>query len=132
MLKSLYYTMGAALTTGMLMSSSEAFAQTGGRQVNDIAQNINDSLSNLPGLVTSISYLVGVVLGVLGVMKIKDHVENPSQTQLKDGAIRLGAGGALFALPLIMEAMLSTIGEGGTGVDANAMQIRGLDMGVSN
>jgi hypothetical protein len=45
-------------------------------------------------------------------MKIKDHVENPSQTPLKDGAIRLLAGGALFAIPIISDAMFNTVGTG--------------------
>ena len=50
-------------------------------------------------------------------MKIKDHVENPTQTPLKDGAIRLAAGGALFAIPIVSEAMFSTI-EGTAGSTA--------------
>ena len=58
--------------------------------------------------------MFGILLGVLGVMQIKDHVENPSQTPLKNGAIRLCAGGALFALPIVFESMLNTVGAGGT------------------
>jgi hypothetical protein len=45
-------------------------------------------------------------------MKIKDHVENPGNEPLKNGAIRLAAGGALLALPIIFEAMTETIGDG--------------------
>ncbi len=55
--------------------------------------------------------------GVLGILKIKDHVENPSQTKLQDGAIRLVAGGGLFALPIVFEAMQGSIGDG-AGPDA--------------
>jgi len=53
-------------------------------------------------------------------MKIKDHVENPTQTPLKDGAIRLTAGGALFALPILTSSMLGTVdgGDGDTAVNA--------------
>nr|MBP7722755.1 hypothetical protein [Alphaproteobacteria bacterium] len=64
------------------------------------------------GLLAALSYLFGILLAVLGIMKIKDHVENPSQTHLKDGAIRLLAGGALFAIPIVSEAMFSTVGVG--------------------
>jgi hypothetical protein len=115
-LKSYYYTLGAAMTVGMI-SSGEAHAAN----FSDIAKNINTSGESLPGLITGLSYLVGITMGVLGVMKIKDHVENPAQTKLKDGAIRLGAGGALFALPIIFESMFETIGEG-TSVDAAALK----------
>ena len=54
-------------------------------------------------------------------MKIKDHVENPTQTPLKDGAVRLLCGGALFALPIIMEAMFATVGDG-TQVDLKGLK----------
>lgn len=77
----------------------------------DIAENIADSIAVLPGLLTSIAYLFGLLLGVLGVLKVKDHVENPGQTPLKDGAIRMASGGALFALPIVYEAMYNTIGD---------------------
>jgi len=45
-------------------------------------------------------------------LKIKDHVENPSQTPLKDGAIRLAVGGGLFTIPIITEAMTNLLGAG--------------------
>lgn len=76
----------------------------------DIGRNITESIEELPGMVTGIAYMMGLLLGVLGVLKLKDHVENPSQTPMKDGAIRLAAGGALFALPIVTEAMSNTIG----------------------
>lgn len=77
-----------------------------------IAKNMTTSVASLPTLLAALSYLFGLLLGVLGVMKIKDHVENPGQTPLKDGAIRLAAGGALFAIPILYEAAKNTIGSG--------------------
>ena len=105
----LYYTLGAAFTVGILTPGS-AFATT--NNFGKIGENITNSIANLPGLLTALSYMFGILLGVLGIMKIKDHVENPQQTALKDGAIRLAAGGALFALPIVFEAMLNTVGSG--------------------
>jgi hypothetical protein len=102
----------AAFITGMIAGD----AQAGGGTANNfssIAENINDSIAELPGLVTGVSYMLGLLLGVVGVLKVKDHVENPSQTPLKDGAIRLAAGGALFGLPIVFESMLNTIGTTG-------------------
>ncbi len=77
----------------------------------EISKNVAKSIEDLPGLLAALSYLFGILLAVLGIMKIKDHVENPSQTPLKDGAIRLLAGGALFAIPIISEAMFETVGD---------------------
>ncbi|MFP4313543.1 MAG: hypothetical protein ACLFR0_04355 [Alphaproteobacteria bacterium] len=98
----------AAMIVGFVSASDEALA---GNNFSDIARNINDSISEIPGLLTGISYLMGMLMGVLGIMKLKDHVENPSQTPMKDGAVRLAAGGALFGLPIIFESMFNTIGD---------------------
>ncbi len=108
----------AAFTAGMLMASHPASANNFG----SIGANVTTSISFLPGLLTALAYMFGILLGVLGVLKIKDHVENPGNTPLKDGAIRLAAGGALFALPIIYEAMLNTNGTTGTAVTAATLQ----------
>ncbi len=112
---------GASVMTGIL-AAQEAHAASG--QANNfsvIFRNINKSIEDLPGLLTAISYLMGLLFAVLGVLKIKDHVENPTQKPLKDGAIALAAGGALFALPIVLEAMRETIGNG-AGVDAPVLK----------
>ncbi len=116
-LRKLGMSMSAAAFVGAMTSSSAHATGAGDNKFNDIAGNIVTSIEDLPGLLTALSYLAGIMFGVMGVLKIKDHVENPSQTKLKDGAVRLAAGGALFALPIIYEAMVNTIGEG-SGVDA--------------
>ena len=105
--------MGAALTASMLLAGGEAHANNFGA----IASNITASIADVPGLLTGLAYLFGILIGVLGILKIKDHVENPQQTPLKDGAIRLAAGGGLFALPIVYEAMFTTVGTG-AGVQA--------------
>ena len=111
----------AAFVVGLLSQISEAEAAGTGNSFSSIARNINSSIEELPGLVTSISYLIGILMGVMGVMKIKDHVENPTQTPMKEGAIRLAAGGALFSLPIVFESMLNTIGTTGVLVEAPAV-----------
>lgn len=106
-----YYVMGAAMTLGFVSMNPDA-AMAAGNNFSKISKNISTSIADLPGLLAALSYLFGILLAVLGIMKIKDHVENPSQTHLKDGAIRLLAGGALFAIPIVSEAMFLTTGQG--------------------
>lgn len=117
--KHAYLSSAAAIMVGLMSNEAHAFSPN---NFSSIARNINDSIEELPGLLTSICYLFGILIGVLGIMKIKDHVENPSQTALKDGAIRLAAGGALFALPIVFESMLNTIGT--TGAEVESADIR--------
>ncbi len=100
----------ALVVIGMLSGAENASAQ--GQDMSTISDNVITSISSLPGLLTGVSYMLGILLGVLGILKIKDHVENPTQTPLQHGAIRLVAGGGLFALPIVYEAMQSTVGAG--------------------
>ena len=102
----------AMAIVGVLSGAEDAFAQS--KDFSSIGSNIINSISGLPGLLTGVSYLLGILLGVLGILKIKDHVENPTQTPLQHGAIRLASGGGLFALPIVYEAMSSTVGVGTT------------------
>lgn len=127
--KSSYYKLGAAVTCGVMLGSHSAYATPAAASTNNfgsIAKNITTSIQNLPGLVSALSYLFGLLLAVLGVMKIKDHVENPSQTPLKDGAIRLLAGGMLFALPILLEAMSSTLDSDASGAGASAAALQAV------
>lgn len=137
MFKKFYYSLGAAITLGIVTAADDASAQAagggggagaGGNNFGSIAENITDSISDLPGLISAMSYLFGVLLAVLGIMKIKDHVENPTNTPLKDGTIRLAAGGALFALPIISEAMLNTVG---TGDAVEVAKVNRVEMGLN-
>jgi hypothetical protein len=96
---------------GVMSGAEDALA---GQTFSDIAGNVTTSIESVPGLLTGVSYMLGILLGVLGILKIKDHVENPTSTPLQQGAIRLTAGGGLFALPIVYEAMQQTIGDGTT------------------
>lgn len=126
--KSSYYKLGAVLTAGTLAGASDANAAAAGNNFSNVATNISASIASLPGLIAALSYLFGTLLAVLGIMKIKDHVENPTQTPLKDGAIRLLAGGALFAVPIILESMFNTVG---TGVATSAAQLKKVSFSVN-
>lgn len=116
----------AASFAGMVSGVETSFA--GGNNFNAIVDNMEASISGIPGLISGVSYMMGIMLGVLGILKIKDHVENPGQTPLQQGAIRLAAGGGLFALPIVYESMLNTIGDDGALVEAP--EVSALEMNV--
>jgi hypothetical protein len=111
----------ASLVTGLMSSTSSNAAAAAGNSFTTIAQNITGQIGGLPGFITAISYIMGTLFAVLGILKIKDHVENPSNTPLKEGAIRLAVGGGLFVVPLITEAMQNLVGTTGTGVAVQKM-----------
>jgi hypothetical protein len=120
-----YY--GAAITVGMISGVEDASATNNFTKISD---NVGLSISGLPGMVTGLAYLIGILLCVLGILKIKDHVENPANTPLKDGAIRLACGGALFAVPIVTEAMFATIDNGSGSAGASVAELNKIQFTV--
>ena len=102
--------LAAAITAGVLLSEgSAAFATT----FKNVTTNIISGSSTLPDLVSTVAYIGGIGLGVAGIFKLKQHVDQPAQNPMKDGLVRLGAGGGLLALPFMTSAMMGTIDNGG-------------------
>jgi len=109
---------------GFALFAAPAFAE---QSFSAIGDNVAASMTNLPGVLAAVSYAIGILLGALGVIKLKNHVETPTQNPLKDGLIRLLAGGALFALPMIYEAMFNTVG---SGEATQAAVLKAVDAGT--
>ncbi|MFN3700810.1 MAG: hypothetical protein ACK4VI_04715 [Alphaproteobacteria bacterium] len=99
---------GIFISLSFLSFISPAFAAA---TITTVAQNATTSVELLPGLITGLCYIFALVLGVTGILKLKDHVENPSQTPIRVAIIRFFAGGALLALPIVLEAATRTIGD---------------------
>lgn len=87
--------------------------------VGTVMDNTVTSVEQVPGLFTGLSYLFGIVLGAMGIAKLYEHVQNPNQTQIWDSLKRFLAGGAFFALPIVLEAAYTTLVGG--GVAGNTM-----------
>jgi hypothetical protein len=102
--------LSAAAMTGLMMGSSEASAQT----FNEYVSGASEQVTNFPQVVAFISYLGGFVLAALGVVGLKQHVENPSQNPMKNALAKLGFGGMLLALPPVVNALQGS-GEGAGG-----------------
>lgn len=127
-MKHLHTKLAAALTAGVLAGPA-GIAQAGDKNFSTVADNIVESSASLPNLISTVAYLGGCGLGVAGVFKLKQHVDNPGQTPMKDGLVRLGSGGALLALPFMTEAMTNTVskGEDSDGVDPSKVQFKAVD-----
>ncbi len=119
-IKKAYYRTAAIATVGYMATMSDALAGNAG--FTDITGNIKGSVSEFPSLVTTAAYIGGAGLAMAGVLKLKAHVDNP-QTPLKDGLVRLGAGGGLLALPFVLEAMETSIDTGGATYTYNGSSI---------
>lgn len=88
---------------------------------NALLSNITDSTTFIPGLIAMIGYMLGILLSISALLKMRDHVDEPERTTLKEPVIRLLIAGALFALPTVYDAMYTTIADGGLGTLGSVM-----------
>lgn len=75
-----------------------------GTSVGRVICNVVISTQMIPGFISGLAYMAGILMAVTGLIKLKDHVLNPNQTPLSDSMKRFVAGGAFFALPIVTTA----------------------------
>ncbi|MDF3025085.1 MAG: hypothetical protein K0R10_2446 [Alphaproteobacteria bacterium] len=102
--------LAAAATLGMF--AGHANAADAATTFRDMTTNIITASSGFNNLISVVCWIGGAGLGVAGIFKLKNHVDNPGQTPMKDGLVRLGCGGALLAFPFIQQAMQGSIANG--------------------
>lgn len=90
----------------MIGASDAAYA---GGKMSDILVNVVNSWGNVSNLLSAFAWLAGCFLGVAGIFKFKDHVDNPSQTPLSAGVKRMLAGGMFFSLPFMITALRGSL-----------------------
>lgn len=105
----------------MIGSSDAAYA---GDKISDILNNVTASWGGLQGILSMFAWLGGCFLGVAGIFKFKDHVDNPSQTPLSAGVKRMLAGGMFFSLPFMIRALRGSL-FGNMAIGANAQDTTG-------
>lgn len=69
----------------------------------------SEELTYIPNLIAAVCYIVGIGMMVGGVMKLKDHAENPGQNKMAPGVARMFAGSALVTLPTFMGWVQNTM-----------------------
>ncbi len=63
---------------------------------------------SFPIFLSAVAYMIGLVMGVWAILKIRDHVIDPSRVPISEGISRLIAGGAFFALPFLVPVFKNT------------------------
>ncbi len=118
----LSHKLAATATIGMIAGSGDAaYAATTFR---DMSNNMIAASGGFNNLISVVCWIGGAGLGVAGIFKLKNHVDNPGQTPMKDGLVRLGCGGALLAFPFIQQAMQGSISNGSMQkINASSLQM---------
>jgi hypothetical protein len=72
-----------------------------------------DALKDMPVIISGISYMFGGLLVLGGANKLKMHAENPQQTPMSHGLVRIGVGGMIAGLPPFMGWVNNSLSIGG-------------------
>ncbi|MCB1557131.1 MAG: hypothetical protein KDJ15_07460, partial [Alphaproteobacteria bacterium] len=85
---------------------------SGSSKLDQVICNVAYSTKGLPVFLVLFSYLAGMLIGFWGLLKVKEHIEDPRQTQIWEPIARFVAAGAFFALPMIVTVMFNTLADG--------------------
>ena len=83
--------------------------------IGDVICNALRGSSMIPILLGALSYLFGLFLVVMGIIKTREHVEDPRSVPIWEPIKRFAAGGMFLALPIMTEGALSLVTGGGAG-----------------
>lgn len=102
---------GANLMSSLFGQFSSILGDIGlTRDVNAVLGLILSSIESIPNFITALAYLLAMFMGVMGLIKLKDHIEDPDRNPLKEAFVRLFIGALLFSLPTVYDVMARTIG----------------------
>jgi len=107
----------ALVAGGAMMAADPAAANT----FNTFASSVAGNTNNATKIINTMSYIGGTALAAFGVLDMKKHVENPSQTPMKNGLAKLGFGGLLLMLPYVSNTIADTMA--GSNTQATQGQI---------
>lgn len=96
-----------AFTGGMFIASTMGIAQA--TDLRTYNTEVVNRTNNIADVINYVAYIGGAALAALGIVDLKKHVENPSQTPLKNGIAKLGFGGMLLALPALAGVAQGTV-----------------------
>jgi Ca2+/Na+ antiporter len=75
-----------------------------------VANSVLNNIKSVPQLIGSISYVCGVALGVMSLLKFKEHNETKGQVKITSGIIYLLCSIILLSLPTVMNVGMETFG----------------------
>lgn len=79
-----------------------------------VLNNFTEQISSIDGLLSVICFVVALCFGIAGVVKIRDHLEQPSKVTIREPLMRLLAAAFFVSLPTIVIVIIdSTIGREG-------------------
>jgi hypothetical protein len=112
-------TMAAALAAALPLPET-ALAQ---QNLENSIAIIHGGIANMPNIIAGIFYILGAIMIGTGLMKLKMHSENPTQTPLGHGLGRIGAGAGAVALPALAAWLNNSLAIGQNSATSQALGV---------
>lgn len=108
----------------LCMGSHLAFAAQVGGDLAGITQGLagpGGELSNIPSLLSDVSYIAGIGFGIKAALSLKEHNETKGQVKLSTPITLAVVAAMLIGLPSLLSSSTTTIfGAGGTNASMNS------------
>ena len=95
-----------------------------GTNIGTVAANVTSTLSNIAKFITALAYILGLILVIISLFKLKAHKEAPTQIPISTAIVFMVCGCLLIFLPTGLKMM-------GTTLYASGAQIAGVS-GITN
>lgn len=97
----------ALLALGMLMLAAEpALAD---EDIGEMANRLSEQLASIARFISIVSFVAGLGIGMSGILKLKNHSQNPAQVPLSQPMMRILVACGLIALPTVMGNGITTL-----------------------
>tara|TARA_Y100000588_G_scaffold366218_1_gene431675 strand:+ start:2103 stop:2480 length:378 start_codon:yes stop_codon:yes gene_type:complete len=117
--------LGLGLAVSLMVLPEVAHANGAG--IAGMGDQLRDQIGSLTDLIGAASFIVGLVFGASGLMKFKQHSENPQGTPLSHAMVRLLVAGALIALPAVLGTSVGTLFSNATSTDATGNSLTSIN-----
>lgn len=106
---------------GLVLFATTASAQVG---LNKVTSNLSSQMGGVVNVISGISYIIGIALGVKSALKFKEFNESKGQVQLSTPIILAVVAAILLTLPTFLKT--SKEGVFGTGSTGTTLSGTGL------
>ncbi len=94
------------ISVGIFTTTSGA-AQAQG--IGTMLTNVRTGIDHIPWVLTVVSYISGLFMGIWALFKFKDHVDNPRETPISQGVKRFFAAGMFLSGPYMYGVLFGTL-----------------------
>lgn len=96
--------------------------------LNTVTTTLSDQMSGIVNVISAVSYIVGIALGIKAALKMKEHNETKGQVPLSTPIVLAVVAAILLALPTFLKTGKEALfGSGSTGTDLQGSALQRIN-----